>query len=677
MILAILQARTSSRRLPRKVLLDVLGQPMLLRQLERVGRAKRIDGVVVATSTDPSDDEIESLCSANGIRCERGSLEDVLDRFYRAVATARPSHVVRLTGDCPLTDPAIIDAVVEHHLREGADYTTNALPPTFPDGLDVEVMKFGALERAWREASAGAEREHVTPYLYRHPELFHLASFGSGRDLSQLRWTVDEPRDYMFISRVYEALYARNPEFGIEEILGLLRDHPEIAGENQPVRNEGFLLSQKKDQLAARYKKSNEMLERALKAIPLGSQTFSKSKTQYPGGVSPYFIERGRGSRVWDVDGNEFVDFVNSLAAVTLGYCDEDVTRAVQEQLACGTIFSLPSPLEVKVAEKIQRVVPCAEMVRFGKNGSDVTSAAIRLARAFTRRDRVIASGYHGWQDWYIGATARNLGVPPAVSQLTHMAPFGDIEAFRQLFAAHKGEVAAVIVEPMNVKDPPEGFLASLKELAHKEGALLIFDETITGFRFALGGAQEKFGVVPDLGTFGKAIANGYPLSALAGRADVMRLMEEIFFSATFGGEALSLAAGLATIEKLEKNAVIPHLYSQGEKVMRGVGEEIKAQGLEKVFSLSGNPTWSFLTVADAGGYSQWQIKTLFLQEMFMRGILMLSTHNISFAHSDEDIRKLLSAYREVLREIREGVEAKTLEKKLLTKPLEPLFKIR
>lgn len=429
--------------------------------------------------------------------------------------------------------------------------------------------------------------------------------------------------------------------------------------------------------MSDRYQKSEDMLARALKTIPLGSQTFSKSKTQYPFGVSPYFIARGKGSRVWDVDGNEYIDFINSLAAVTLGYNDPDVTAAVRAQLEDGVIFSLPHPLEMQVAEKIVDMVPCAEMVRFGKNGSDATAGAIRLARAYTGRDHVAVCGYHGWQDWYIGSTLRNRGVPQAVRDLTHAFTYNKIESLDEIFRQRPSQVAAVILEPMNVTEPAPGFLAELKTLTHKHGALLVFDETITGFRYANGGAQEQFGVTPDLATFGKGLANGYPVSAVAGRGEIMHLMEEIFFSFTFGGETLSLAAALATLSKLQREPVVETMKSQGAKLVAGVKQRIDQYGLSRILSISGDATWSFLLFKDTERYTQWQFKTLFLQEVFSRGILSIGTHNMSYAHSDEDIHRLLAVYDEVFPMIKQAVSEGSLERMLHCAPLEPLFRLR
>lgn len=427
----------------------------------------------------------------------------------------------------------------------------------------------------------------------------------------------------------------------------------------------------------SRYAKSEAMLALAERTIPLGSQTFSKSRTQYPFGVSPYFITKGRGSRVWDVDGNEYVDFISSLCAVTLGYNDPDVTDAVRAQLEDGVIFSLPHPIEAQVAELMVEMVPCAEKVRFGKNGSDATAGAIRIARAFTGRDRVAVCGYHGWQDWYIGSTLRNLGVPRATRELTHGFAFNDAESLQQLMKKHPGEFAAVILEPMNVTPPTADFLHAVQDIARANGAVLIFDETITGFRFSNGGAQELFGVTPDLATFGKGLANGYPVSALAGRADIMKLMEEVFFSFTFGGETLSLAAAKATMEKLKREPVAATLRTQGQKVIDGTIDAVARHGLNDVLSVSGDPTWSFLNFRDAEPYTLWELKTLFMQELFERGILAYGTHNMSYAHGDAEIAALLSAYDEVFPIMRGAIEQGNLMDLLRCKPLEPLFKVR
>jgi glutamate-1-semialdehyde 2,1-aminomutase len=429
--------------------------------------------------------------------------------------------------------------------------------------------------------------------------------------------------------------------------------------------------------MSQRYARSEELLVRAEKTIPLGSQTFSKSRTQFPHGVSPYFVTRADGCRVWDADGNEYIDMISSLASVTLGYNDPDVTAAVKAQLDDGVIFSLPHQLEMEVAERIVEMVPSAEKVRFGKNGSDATAGAVRLARAFTGRDHIAVCGYHGWQDWYIGSTARNQGVPQAVRDLTHSFPYNDLAALETLLTAHPDAFAGIVMEPMNVFYPEPGYLDGVKALTHAHGALLIFDETITGFRYANGGAQELFGVMPDLSTFGKGIANGYPLAAVAGRNDVMKLMEEIFFSFTMGGEALSLAAARATMDKLKREPVVATLCSRGQRMLDETAKLIATHELGDCLSTSGHPSWGFVLMQDAGGYSSVEIKTLFMQEMQARGVLSFATHNLNYAHQDTDIDQVLRVYNEVFPILADAIHNRAMKQYLKCEPLVPLFKVR
>ena len=423
------------------------------------------------------------------------------------------------------------------------------------------------------------------------------------------------------------------------------------------------------------YKKSNQLLERALKSIPLASQTFSKSLTQYPQRVSPFFIEKGNGARVWDVDGNEYIDFVNSLAAVTLGYCDQEVDEAVHKQMKNGVTFSLPHALEMEVAEKLIDIIPCAEKVRFAKNGTDATSASIRIARAYTGKEHIAVCGYHGWQDWYIGSTTRDLGVPKAVKELTHKFEYNNIESLERVF--QEQELACVIMEPMNIEYPKNNFLEKVKRLVHRNNALLIFDETITGFRYSLGGAQQLFGVTPDLATFGKGMANGYPLSAVVGSSKIMQKVEDIFFSGTFGGETLSLAAASVIIDKYKKEQVTEHFFEVGTYLLKQLNELINNNNLTDIFWTSGHPSWSFLHIKDQKKYDSFEIKTFFLQEMFKRGILTLGSHNLSFSHTKKDADKLLEVYADILPMIKQHIDNQTLLKNIQGEILKPLFKVR
>jgi glutamate-1-semialdehyde 2,1-aminomutase len=429
--------------------------------------------------------------------------------------------------------------------------------------------------------------------------------------------------------------------------------------------------------MSIRYKCSEELLERALRTIPLGSQTFSKSMTQLPYGVSPFFVERADGAKFWDVDGNEYIDFTNALASVMLGYKDAEVDSAVRKQMEKGVSFSLPHQLEMEVAEILVELIPCAEKVRFAKNGTDATSGAIRVARAYTSRERVAVCGYHGWQDWYIGSTTRELGVPKAVRSLTHPFTYNNTDSLRDLFDTYKGEFAAVILEPMSGTFPKDNFLEKVRAMTTAHGALLVFDETVTGFRFSLGGAQELFGVTPDLATFGKGLANGYPLSALVGKTEYMDTVEKIFFSGTFGGETLSLAAAKAVLNKLRSHSVLPTLKAKGEYLLSGVNRLIEEFDMSDLLEVCGHPTWSFLVFKDTPFCTLWEAKSYFMQEMLKRGIFTIGVQTLSYAHTDAHINQLLETYRVVFGRLIQLVRSGELQANLECKPLKPLFKVR
>lgn len=426
----------------------------------------------------------------------------------------------------------------------------------------------------------------------------------------------------------------------------------------------------------ARYLNSSQMLQKVEGRIPLASQTFSKSRTQYPPNISPLFVTHSLGCRTWDIDGNEYIDLVSSLAAITLGYGDTDVNNAVCEQLTRGVTLSLANILEYEVAELISELVPSAEKIRFGKTGSDATTGAIRIARAFTNRDHVLVGGYHGWHDWNIGTTSMNLGVPKSVQQLSHAFIMNDFESFEKLINQFSDEIAAVILEPISYVSPTKEFLNYVRSKTQELGIILIFDETVTGFRIAPGGAQEFLGVKPDLTTFGKGIANGFPLSVLCGRADLMNLLDRVFFSGTFGGELLSLAAAKVVLTKVRDDNVTQILGQNGTKlnlIVTSVFKEIDFHGL----SLSGHPSWQFL-VWDVNAFKDLaKAKTLFMQEMFYQGVLILGSHNMTLAHDDDAMQIIGKAYSITLKKLQQVERKQSYSKDLLVEPIKPLFKAR
>ncbi len=425
------------------------------------------------------------------------------------------------------------------------------------------------------------------------------------------------------------------------------------------------------DQGLPNIERSQALLQRASGLIPSCTQTLAKGPTQYVRGVAPVYLQRGAGSHVWDVDGNEYIDMTMAVGPLSLGYAYARVDRAIRAQLEEGITFSLMHPLEVEVAELIRAAVPGTEMIRYSKTGCDVTSAAVRLARAFTGRERVLCSGYHGWHDWYVGTTARNAGVPRATRALTTTFPHNDPQALLELI---DDQVACVILEPVLFEEPKPDFLPALRRACSDAGALLIFDEMWTGFRIALGGAQERYDVTADLACFSKAVANGMPLSALTGRADVMRALDEdVFFFTTFGGEALSLAAAKATLSELREQNVPEALRTQGGRLKDGYNRLAADLGLS--FTRAVGLEARTLIQFDASAADPLLQKSLVQQEMLRHGVLWGGFHNLSFSHGDAEVNHVLGAYERALGVLREATRHGDLPSYILGVPVQPVFR--
>ncbi|MGZ3873568.1 MAG: aminotransferase class III-fold pyridoxal phosphate-dependent enzyme [Mucilaginibacter sp.] len=418
--------------------------------------------------------------------------------------------------------------------------------------------------------------------------------------------------------------------------------------------------------------KSDEWYQRALKVQKPVTQTLAKGPGQFIKGIAPKYLQCGKGSHVWDVDGNEYIDFNAAIGPVSLGYAYPVVDEAIKKQLDCGITFSLMHPLEVELSELIRQVIPNAEAVKISKTGADVCSAAIRVARAFTGREKVFCCGYHGWHDWYIGITSRNAGIPAAIQDMTYTFEYNDIEAMK---AALDDTVAAVILEPFIFEAPKPGFLKELAAVCAANGTLLIFDEMWTGFRIAIGGAQEYFDVKADLAVFSKACANGMPIALLTGRADVMELFNsEVFSYTTFGGEALSLTACIATVNELRDKNVPRYLDEKGALMKDGYNRIAIETGMDIYTRCIGYNCRSMVTFTPEAGNAL-ELKTLMQQEMIKRGVLWAGFHNLCYSHSDEDIAYTLSAYRDVMPIMKAAIENGNVKQYLKGEVLEAVFR--
>lgn len=430
------------------------------------------------------------------------------------------------------------------------------------------------------------------------------------------------------------------------------------------------------------FDKSEALQERARALIPGGAHVYAKGEDQFPL-HAPGFIERGQGCHVWDVDGNEFIEYGMGLRAVSLGHGYRSVAAAAHHQALSGMNFTRPSPIEIECAEMLAGLIPSAEMVKFSKNGSDVTTAAVKLARAFTGRDMVAVCGdqpFFSVDDWFIGSTPLSAGIPKAMQDLTVKFRYNDLASLEGLFQQYPGQIACVILEAETTVTPAPGFLQSLQDLIRKNGAIFVLDEMITGFRWHLRGAQTYYGLRPDLSTFGKAIANGFALSALVGRRDLMELgglshsKERVFLlSTTHGAETHSLAAAIETMRIYEREHVIEYLHRQGERLRTGINQAIASHRLEGFFAVLGKEPNLVYATRDENKNPSQPFRTLFLQETIKRGLLMPSLV-VSFSHTDVDVDRSVVAIEEAL-----GVYKKALEdgvgKYLVGRPVKPVYR--
>jgi glutamate-1-semialdehyde 2,1-aminomutase len=430
------------------------------------------------------------------------------------------------------------------------------------------------------------------------------------------------------------------------------------------------------------FSSSRALQPKAHRLIPGGAHTYAKGDDQYPE-HAPGFIARGQGCHVWDLDGNEFIEYGMGLRAVTLGHAFEPVVQAAYAQMQLGINFSRPAKIEVDLAEAMLELVDGADMVKFAKNGSDVTTAAVKLARAYTGRDLIAVCAdqpFFSIDDWFIGSTELNAGIPQATIEMTLKFRYNDLEGLRALFDQHPGRIACVVMEAEAATPPAAGYLEQVKELCEQQGALLIFDEMITGFRWHLGGAQKFHGVVPHLSTFGKAMGNGFAIGALAGKREIMRLGgldhddERVFLlSTTHGAETHALAASLETLRIHRERNVVGFLWRQGEKLRKLVNQSIAENRLETFFYLIGRPCNLIFETRDQDGKRSQTFRTLFMQELIRRGVIAPS-FVISFSHSDEDVERTAEAVHAAHVVYRKALD-QGIDTYLMGRPVKPVFR--
>ncbi|MBL4759713.1 MAG: aminotransferase class III-fold pyridoxal phosphate-dependent enzyme [Mariprofundaceae bacterium] len=651
-VVALVQARMGSTRLPNKIMKDVVGKPMIELLLQRLSQAKSIDEIVVASSEDAKDDALQELVSKLGYVCVRGSEEDVLSRYYYAAKLSHADVVVRITGDCPLVDPSLVDQVIQMYKESTVDYFSNTAPPTYPDGLDIEVFSFEALKKAHNEAVSSFDREHVTPYL-RNTDIFTQGGVSHEEDLSKLRWTVDEAEDLEVIRSVFQYFHPQI-HFSWLDVLALQNMRPEIFLENQQIsRNEGSAMGL-----------GQKLYKRAKQVIPGGTMLLSKRPEMFLPDQWPSYFSKSKGCKVWDLDGNEFIDMsIMGIGTNTLGYGHPEVDDAVIQTVTNGNMSTLSCPEEVYLAEKLIEIHPWADMVRLARAGGEINAIAIRIARSATGRDKVAICGYHGWHDWYLSTNLNNdknldghllpglqpNGVPRGLTDTTLPFNYNDIEQLQALVDSNPNEIAAIKMEVSRNEGPEDGFLQKVRDLATKHGIALIFDECTSGFRETFGGLHKKYQVEPDIAVFAKALGNGYAISACIGRKEFMQAAQKTFISSTFWTERVGPTAALKTLEVMEREKSWDTITATGK------GITSRWKGLAEKYELGIN-TWGLpaLTGFSFTSDNAMKYKTLLTQEMLEKGYLAANSVYVCTEHSAEIVDGYFEALDPVFNLIQE-----------------------
>jgi len=660
-VVAIVQARMGATRFPNKVMQHIGATPMIGLLLERLRRARKVDQVAVATSIDPRNAPLVDFVTSMGFDIYQGSETDVLARYYEGAVKLKADVIVRVTGDCPLIDANLVDEVIETFLARDVDYASNIAPPTFPDGLDVEVFRFAALEQAHREATLPAHREHVTPYL-RESHRFTRSNVAHSKDLSSERWTVDEPEDLEIVRRVF-AHFSPRTDFAWTEVSQMSQEHPEwFASNRHLVRNEGSTLGT-----------GQKLWKRAKKVIPGGNMLLSKRAEVFLPELWPAYFSRAKGCKVWDLDGREYIDMsFMGIGTNTLGYGHPEVDDAVRGTVDSGNMSTLNCPEEVYLAEKLIELHPWAEMARFARSGGEANAIAVRIARAASGKDKIAICGYHGWHDWYLAANLgdeRNLaghllpglepkGVPKTLQGSVLPFKYNDFGELQSLAEEHA--IGVIMMEVSRNFGPRDDFLQKVRELATRLGIVLIFDECTSGFRQTFGGLHQLYGVEPDMTLFGKALGNGYAITGTIGRRSVMEAAQGTFISSTFWTERIGPTAALKTLE-------VMHRLRSWDLITK-IGRDITSRwlALAAKYGLSiGTTGLPALTGFSFSGPNALAYKTLITQEMLDKGYLASTSVYVCTEHTQQVVDGYFAALDSVFRLIRECEDGRDVRKLL------------
>lgn len=649
-IAAIVQARLGSMRLPNKSMMKICGKPMLGLLLERLALSKKIDQIIVAVPKDKKNIPIVEYVKKNNFEVFQGSEKNVFERYLQAAEKYKVDIIVRITGDCPLADPQLIDDLIETFKKTKKDYICNTFPRTYPDGLDVEVFNYSALKSSSKYPLTNYDKEHVTSYIQKS-EKFDTLNVPYHKNYSEYRWTVDESEDFKLIKEIFEFFKPRI-DFTWSEVLKLAKDKPNLFNINNHIKaNEGKEIDD-----------NQKLWKRAKKIIPGGNMLFSKRPEIFLPNKWPTYFSKAKGCKVWDLNGKEYYDIsFMGVGTNILGYGHPEVDDSVRSVVDKGNMSTLNCPEEVYLSEKLIELHPWADMVRLARSGGEANSIAIRIARAASGKEKVAFCGYHGWHDWYLSANLRdkhNLtnhliseldpkGVPESLKDTSfpfNYNRFGELEKI-----VKENEIGTIKIEVSRNYKPENDFLIKIRNLASNKGIILIFDECSTGFRQTYGGLHKLYNVEPDMAIFGKSLGNGYAITAVIGKKNIMEAAQSTFISSTFWTERIGPVAALKTLEIMKRKKSWEIITNIGKGIEKGWKDLAKKYEIN--IQTQGLPAFINFHISS----KNWlKYKTFISQEMLKKGFLAGNSIYASTEHSQKIIDNYFGELEPIFKIIKE-----------------------
>ena len=649
----IIQARLESKRLPKKVLKIINKKTILKTLFDRLKCSKLVDKIILAIPKNSNNHELKKYILKNKFKnLYEGSPNDVLSRYYGAAKKFSSDIIIRITADCPLIDSKLLDQMILKFIESNVNYLSNTLIPTYPDGYDVEIFDFETLKKTFKDAKQESEREHVTLYIKKNKDKFKIKNFSHSSNLSNLRLTLDEEDDFKLISNVTNLMKDKY-FFDLKDVEKLYKKKPELFKLNSQItRDEGMILS-----------KGQKLWKRAQTIIPNGNMLLSKNPSRFFNLKNwPVYFKKTKGCEVWDLDNKKFYDFsFMGIGTNILGYSNSIVDNAVRKTISNGNLSTLNCPEEVELAEKLIEMHPWAHMVHFARSGGEANAIAIRIARAATNKDKVIVCGYHGWHDWYLSANLSNKnnldthlssdlntkGVPKNLKNSIYTFDYNDFEKLSKIIANDK-QIGIIKMEVQRDKKPKNNFLKKVRELANKNGIILIFDECTSGFRETYGGLHLKHNVIPDIAMFGKALGNGYAITAVVGKREYMRSTKDTFISSTFWTERVGPTAGIATLNVMQKLKSWEKISDTG----RYIKKRISILATKSKIKIEFSGLDSLINFKFKSKYNDLFIKFLTF-EMLKKGFLAKNSLYVSLAHSNDLIEEYLYNLNEIFNKLK------------------------